>query len=368
MNPRRLTLASLLISLVVILFAVFSLKALTTEDAARATQRYDTSGHADRESLAFTRWSRDDPPIIPAGCARCHSTLGFLDFLGQDGSHPGSVEQGAPVGGVIACAACHNPSAYSLTSVHFHSGVLAEPLREEARCMACHQARQSASSVDAALQGLPEDAVSADLNVISPHYHFAASVQLGTEVHSGYQYPGQRYVGRFAHAPGAETCTDCHNPHSLQVEPRSCAPCHVSVVDGEDLDAIRMQASDYDGDGDTAEGIRDEIVTLQALLYEAIQAYARAIAGTPIVYADRSPFFFVDADGDGVADQDEISASNRYSAWTPRLLRAAYNYLFAQQDAGGYVHNARYVIQLLVDSRADLGRSVPLPEIDLLRP
>ena len=202
---------------------------------------------------------------------------------------------------------------------------------------------------------MADDAVSRALSFINPHYNFAASTQLGTVARSGYEYADREYAGYFAHAAGAETCVDCHNPHSLTVEPKKCAACHTNVVGQGDFRAIRTQRADYDGDGDTMEGIYEEIASLQALMLKAIQEYARRVVNKPIAYADRFPYFFVDTNGNSIADTGEIQFGNRYDAWTPRLLKAAYNYQFVKKDAGGYVHNPRYVIQLLHDSLMDLG-------------
>ena len=48
--------------------------------------------------------------------------------------------------------------------------------------------------------------------------------------------------------------------------------------------------------------------------------------------------------GDGKADKDEAKYPNRYKAWTPRLLRAAYNYQFVTKDPGAFAHNPTYAI------------------------
>ncbi len=47
-----------------------------------------------------------------------------------------------------------------------------------------------------------------------------------------------------------------------------------------------------------------------------------------------------------------------YNAWTPKLLKAGYNYQYSQKDPGAYVHNFRYVVQAMYDSIQDLGGSV----------
>lgn len=368
MNPRTFTLVFLLTSLAVLLLAFGLLKRSTAEGVVLATERYVTSGHADRTSRAFTNWNNNDPAVVPTGCAHCHGTSGFLDFLGADGSPPGVVDRDAPAGEVITCIACHNLAAHTLTQVAFHSGVTVKPVRAEGVCMICHQSRQSTDGIQAALSGFAEDAVDPTLSFIGPHYNFAASTQLGTRARSGFEYPGRSYAGYFAHAAGAETCTDCHNRHSLAVAPQPCAVCHVNVVRSDDFRAIRTQRADYDGDEDVTEGIASEIASLQDLLLKNIQAYARRVGGKPVVYADQFPYFFVDANDNGNADPEEINRNNRYDAWTPRLLKAAYNYQFVKKDPGGYVHNARYVIQLLQDSLADLDVQVGLPARRLPRP
>lgn len=368
MNPRTFTLVFLLGSLIVLLVAFGLLNRLITEGVVLATERYAVSSHADRESRAFTNWNNNEPPLVPTACAHCHGTPGLVDFLGADGSTPGVVEREAPAGEVITCIACHNPVAHNLKQVVFHSGAAFEPVRTEGICLICHQSRQSTYGIQAILGSLAEDVVTPDLSFINPHYSFAASTQLGAVAHSGYEYPGRSYAGYFAHAAGAETCTDCHNAHRLAVAPQPCAACHTNVVRHDDFRAIRTQRADFDGDGDTTEGIADEIASLHALLLEAIQAYARHVIHKPIVYADRFPYFFIDSNDNGIADADEIDRNNRYDAWTPRLLKAAYNYQFIKKDLGGYVHNARYAIQLLHDSLIDLSSQAGLPVRTLPRP
>ena len=80
---------------------------------------------------------------VPITCARCHSSEGFIDYLGGDGSAPGVVDKPAPTRSVIRCVTCHNPAADALSSVTFPSGVTVDGLGGEARCMTCHQGRSS---------------------------------------------------------------------------------------------------------------------------------------------------------------------------------------------------------------------------------
>ena len=327
------------------------------------------SGHADAASLSFTYWDKADPREIPADCAKCHSTLGFLDFLGVDGSEAWKVDKAAPVGTVIFCEACHNPVTARLTSVVFPSGAEVKGLGDEARCMQCHQGRASTVAVDNAIAkaGVAEDAVSADLAFINIHYYAAAATQFGTLAKGGYQYAGKSYDARFAHVEGFQTCANCHDPHSLQINVEACTLCHPGVASVEDFKKVRTEGStkDYDGDGDVKEGIYYEIEGLQAMLFRAIQAYAKEVSKTAIAYNPAAyPYFFVDANGNGQADPDESNFGNRYNAWTPRLMKAAYNYQTSLKDPGAFVHGGKYIIQLLYDSIEDLNAALSQP-VDL---
>jgi hypothetical protein len=159
-----------------------------------------TSPHADAASEAFVHWDGDDPAQVPESCAKCHSTPGYLDFLGMDGSAFGEVNAPAAIGTTVECAACHNDAIATMTSVVFPSGVELTDLGNEARCMQCHQGRASKASVDAAIEevGLTGelDTVSADLGFINIHYFAAASTQYGTQVQGGYEYEGLSYDAR----------------------------------------------------------------------------------------------------------------------------------------------------------------------------
>ena len=78
----------------------------------------------------------------------------------------------------------------------------------------------------------------------------------------------------------------------------------------------------------------------------------------PIGYAPRHPYFFHDANDDGSIGEDEAQMPNKFTAWTPRLLQAAYNYQYVQKDPGAFAHNPKYVIQFLYDNLASLGEQV----------
>ncbi len=325
------------------------------------------SGHADAEAEAFVHWDEDG--IVEADCAQCHSTPGYIDYLGGDGSEVGVVDnEEIPTGTTVTCDACHNPAAAQLQSVTFPSGLTVTTDGNAARCMVCHQGRSSTPQVNAALEevGAVADmnAVSADLRFLNIHYYPAAAALYGSEAQGGYQYEGMAYEVQNEHVEGVDTCDSCHNPHTLEIRLDVCSTCHEDVEEVEDLKDIRMNGSlvDYDGDGDDFEGIFYEIETLQELLYQAIQSYAAEVAGTPIGYnAAAYPYFFIDTDADGEISEEEGVFPNAYNAWTGNLVAAAYNYQMSLKDPGNFAHNPQYYIHLLFDSITVLNQNVSEP-------
>lgn len=328
------------------------------------TEAWLMGPHSEYHSPAFTHWNEDGE--VPTACAACHSETGMLDWLGADDTAPLSVEHPGTINTVIGCASCHVAEAEALDAVPFPSGVIIAELDASATCMVCHQGRASADAVMAVTAGLAPDTVSADLGFINVHYGVAAAIMQGAKVRGGFQYSGLSYVGRFAHVPSVGTCIACHEPHSTEVNTEGCTACHQGV---NDITAIRTRHADFDGDGSAVAGVKKEIEGLHAILNDAIQAYAREIAGTPIGYAPNSyPYFFTDGDGDGTIGVEEAIFPNRYATWTPRLLKAAYNYQVVAKDKGAWVHNPAYALQLLHDSVVSLSERIDIDTGRLVRP
>ena len=318
--------------------------------------------HSQADAEAFKHWDADGE--IPTSCAKCHSTTGFQDFLGADGSEAGSVDEAQPIGQVVTCEACHNSAAASLTEVAFPSGVTVTGLGPEARCMECHQGRESKVSVDKKLEDykatdpdkVPAPIKNADgqdvpMGFTNIHYRAAAASLYGSVVMGGYQYDGKSYDAKNQHVDEADNCVACHNTHSGEVLVEKCEGCHGEQVKGpEDLTKIRelSSAMDYNGNGNTTEGIAEEVSGLQEMLLTTIQNYAKEVGGAEIKYDGATYPYFMGADG------------KAYPNWTPRLLKAAYNYQFVAKDPGIFAHNPKYAIELLYDSIDDLNAASAL--------
>ncbi|MBS1253842.1 MAG: C-type polyheme cytochrome OmcB [Anaerolineales bacterium] len=325
------------------------------------------SGHNDTEAEAFNHWNEDDPQEVSASCAKCHSTPGYQDAIGADGSEAGVVDKPAPIGTTVQCVACHNDVTLTMDSVVMPSGIELTGLGDEARCMQCHQGRQSTVSVDEAVADLDPDTVNEELGFLNIHYFAAAATKYGTFAKGGYEYDAKSYDGNFAHVEEFDACIECHNSHTLELQLDGCTECHADLASKEDLLNVRMPGSmvDYDSDGDVEEGIYYETEGLREKLYQAIQTYASEVSGPPIVYDAHSyPYFFIDTNENGESDEDEAQYGNKYNAWTPRLLKAAYNYQVSVKDPGEFAHGGKYIIQLIYDSTEDLNAALSEP-VDL---
>jgi predicted CXXCH cytochrome family protein len=333
-------------------------------------EKWMTSAHADRTAVPFTNWNKDG--AVPVECARCHSSEGFVDYLGGDGTAAGKVDKPAPTESVITCRTCHNAKADALSEVTFPSGVTVKGLGGEARCMTCHQGRASGKDVDAAITkaaATDPDAPNPMLKFTNIHYYPAAATLYAGKANGGYQYAGEVYDARFRHVPGYDSCIGCHDPHSLKVKFDECQACHPAAKDVAGAHTIRMMSSvtrDYDGDGNLTEGIYDELDGLRKKLLGGMATYGKE-KGTPICYnGDAYPYWFIDSNGDGACSADEAKAANGFASWTPRLVRAAYNYQLSVKDPGAFAHNAKYIMELLFDSATDINRALAA-KIDLTK-
>ena len=313
----------------------------------------DDAGHFDGTSQSWRYW--DAAGSVPPSCSTCHTAAGLPFFLEHGVQIAHEPSQG------MACLTCHSNEVdfalYELESVTFPSGAeLSFGTSGDNMCAVCHQGRASGDTVNQRIGALADDTVSDRLGFVNIHYFSSAATRFGSEARGGYQYEGKDYVGFFEHDWDVMTCTQCHDAHSGRIDVvNSCSDCHSGVATIADIRDLRWFDGDFDGTGNLGIGTYYAIANLQEMLYEAIQAHARDVIGTPIGYYDGHPYFFIDIDGDGEISPEEAVRANAYDAFTPRLLRAAYNYQYAKKDTGSYAHNGQYIIQLLHDSLADLG-------------
>jgi mono/diheme cytochrome c family protein len=331
---------SIILLAIFLLFAV-ALAACSDDEAQKEAieQAWQSSAHGDAEAEAFTRWEEE----ITENCAKCHSTTGYHDFLGVDGSTPGQVDKTAATGTTVECDACHNEVSVEKVFAVMPSNIELTDLGRNADCMECHQGRASTVQVDEAIEGLPPDTVDTEISGPGVHNNPAGPTQYGAEAMGGYEYKANKYAYRYEHVIEFDTCTSCHSPHSLQVDALQCSTCHLGVATAEDFADIRTSNIDYDGDGDISEGMAGEIATMEKKLWRDIELYIAVTEGAePLVVNGRF----------------NNEAGDSYSTWTPRLVQAAFNYQYSTLSAGGYAHHPHYILQLLYDSIEDIGGSL----------
>jgi hypothetical protein len=206
----------------------------------------------------------------------------------------------------------------------------------------------------------------------NPHYLGAAAMLFGADTFVPYQYPVTKftqaatpmnnaiYAGQNLHGVSQGACTSCHNPHTLDVTvtASTCGRCHFTETGAPVATKLELEESrqfgfdgDFDGDGVVA-GLKTEIDGLAAKLFAAMQAYATQVAGLSLCYSNTAyPYFFTDTNADGTCGNTGDASYNKF---TPRLLRAAFNYKWYQAEPGAWAHNPRYMIELLWDGITDL--------------
>ena len=331
-------------------------------------------GHFDGSTEAWRHWDADGE--VSSSCAKCHSATGLQDFI-RNGE---ITETHHPANGML-CTTCHfsgPPRAAQAGPVQFPSGVYEDMGDTSNLCLHCHQGRASKYDVQKSIASS-----AGPYGFTNIHYFPSAAVLFGSEVSGGFEYGGKQYTGQkhFANHNGMfDTCIECHmgskskgqtdtpqtdwNHNVTWVDPANCVNCHGQDISQPDPGAdpakfkfsgIRPASTpDYDGDNNRMESIKDEIKGLEAALYAQMQIYGFKI-NAPIVYDSHTyPYFFNDLNGNGKVDPGENIYPNGYK-FNARMLKAAYNFQLSKKEPNGFIHNSRYVAQLLVDSIIDLG-------------
>ena len=345
---------------------------------AEKTQQWQISGHGAADEVPFRYWDGNDfsgfeDGEVPLFCTKCHTTGGFVQFAAGDrtSSHLATT--------AVDCWSCHSgfnlfrstatrwdaaEEGDPLEPVEFPSGAELTFNNNSNLCMSCHQGRASGLDVRTAE---PNDEVQNpdydSFDAINIHYYAAAAVLFGRDADAGYQYRTDpddpdtelSYAGKNLfvgfHESGDLKLTDCIGCHMnsnptgapakhtfMPQEVGDCSACHSGGPEFKDLQT-RPQSYWF------------AIDTLKSQLLQAIEDYADG-GGLPIT----SPAFY---DGhhhpywfhQGGPPEDE----NAYRDFDRNMLAAAYNYMVADKDPGGYIHNGIYIQQLLWDSIIAMG-------------
>jgi predicted CXXCH cytochrome family protein len=307
-------------------------------------------GHFNGASEAARHW--DSGEMVDATCSGCHGGQDGFRFYVKYG-----VGQVVPeTANGLECQTCHDSVVDPVTvldvpSVKFPSGVVRDEPGHDNVCETCHRGRESKATVDAQI-------ATGKYKFMNVHYLPAGATKLGSAVHVGYEYDGKTYAGPLAHTGGTQ-CTSCHDPagshHTFQIADAwggQCKSCHADA-NGDPHNIRLRHLADYDGDGNTSEPLSAEIDGLAAKLLGAMQGVA-ALCYDGNTY----PYFFKDTNGDKQCAATETVSSNGFTAFTPALMKASFNFQLSRKEPGAWAHNFDYMAQLLYDGIADLGGSV----------
>ena len=291
----------------------------------------------------------------------------------------------------VDCWACHNDfdlfvqpgdavresgrRTRTLEDIEFPSGDFASLDDNGNMCMACHQGRSSTPDVDEArldpnnIEQTPLNYPSYDF--VNIHYYAAAASLFGDDVQGAYQYFNQTYNGR-NNFPGIHTAEWAEPgrlrgvPHGRQ--PRARCPAapeqtekHTFMPAIEDCTFCHSDNGGgfQDLSGAPSRNFRD-VEQLKSDLLEAIEDYADVGGGLPnasrVFYEGHAYPYWFHCDSDATCD-NKVGANygNKYVDFDFKMLTAAYNYVMADKEPGGYIHNAAYVEQALYDSTLLMG-------------
>jgi hypothetical protein len=330
--------------------------------------RNDT-GHFDLTAEAFRHWDGDGE--VSASCARCHSAEGFLFYVewGVDTTKPTHPTDG------FNCEMCHvldasfatNPELKFVADVTFPSGVTIANDENDPDpsflCMTCHQGREAKATVDQRIADVMAGKLGSNgkpltYGFLNVHYLSAGATLYGGDAKVAYEYtekPGKTYNKKWNHynatPTGASQCVFCHlDDHSFLPQLRTdkqCEACHTEA--NGDIEKLRLVIfgggdKDWDGDGKSAEPMKEEVEGFGNRLYTAIQAYATGIGKLISYDGGRYPYWFSDT-------------GSSYTGWDPTLMKVTFNYQMWKKEYGTWAHNFRYVMQVLYDSIEDCGGS-----------
>jgi hypothetical protein len=225
-------------------------------------------------------------------------------------------------------------------------------------CLFCHQGRESGLTLFFAIKAAnpnadpyakPNDVISsAGVSFVNPHYLDGGAI-LWSQNSWEYFFNGvrQKYTtGNPSHQQ--MNCTDCHmgeanaenteGGHTWRPRIETCQKCHGPITSFTSI----LASDDYDGDGQK-KTVFEELGTINpdTGLFGQVKA---ALQSKGIYYnPDSNPYFFTATGGN-------------YRAWTPNTISAAFNLAYSYKAGNAvYVHNSKYIVQILQDSLKALG-------------
>lgn len=382
----------------------------TYKNSGAATHQQDVytqwsnSAHADRTAAAFAQFADQgghgtvfpvdmaNPASTNYLCFHCHNGIGSIDWQNNvQGTSQASVVFGAEP---VTCITCHDPhrnnypgasnnvripammTIYSGAHLKFNSNTkfldnnvsLPAPTNSSS-CIFCHQGRESGLTVfyNSGWNNTP----TANAKIVNSHYLPAGALLFGA---NGYEYSGKFYSdatdsANATHASSSANCTGCHmanatstaGGHSWVPNLATCNACHGATGQPiSDLASFRLSSdqTNYSGDSNgTTQGLAQAITSLEQQLQTALGNAGYYYNPAIYPYLFSNPGYTV-----GIT-----------AAVPPKVAKAFFNLNFVVKqvpsdaipsqigvpNTAAAAHNAKYAIQLLLDSYQDLTGGYP---------
>jgi hypothetical protein len=334
-------------------------------------------------------------------CNTCHNPqtiLGTATGYALN-SHKFASGKTPPIDGVTAiCAQCHDGARpkYNIAQLSSVLGSNSSVGADQQLTTSNAQVRAHYLSAASIIEG----------SAAAGAYQYAGNIYTAANEHGGAAkctFCHNAHTGELP--PDSAAAPATINPWEIGAK---CGGCHFDELSGApvrtllQIDDQRQFGFEGDIDGDLAiKGLKLEIDGLGAKLLVAIQAYGKNVAGTGAICTADNKWFYdngrttnvgTSTAGNGICEQAEIlsgcsvgvpdpakpgsnlqsptqaqceavttpvqgvwqGADNSYVTFTPRLLKATFNYLMYQTDPGAWAHNPRYMVEILYDTIADL--------------
>ena len=308
-----------------------------------------------RRPATGTRTSRSTRPARPATAARTASASTSSTASARSSRRPPTASSAAPA---TTSPGPTSRRSSTVPSVTFPSGVVRKEPGNDNVCETCHRGREAKATVDAADRGR------ASRRFKNVHYLPAGRGQARLGRPRRLRVRRQDLRRRRCRTSGGTQCTSCHDPvgshHTFQITDAwdgTCRACHADAERRPEEHPPHPHRSTTTATATPPSRWPPRSTAWRRATLAAMQAAAAApgLCYAPGVY----PYFFKDTE----RRQDLQRRPRRWPptpspAWTPALVKAAFNYQLSRNDPGAWAHNFDYMAELLYDSAADWGTLV----------
>lgn len=345
------------------------------------------SAHGDVNGAA---WATEDFKENTS-CIRCHTATGFKDYLTSGYTLPTVTwaTEGDHTRQVLGCDACHNSydfansvrSAGQYTAPYTDAPTLYPNIGKSNLCIACHTGRVSGDSIKNSTSSF------ASTSFKNSHYLTAGGTVFSK---SGYHYGDRNYdsnisrtgaVQNYRHDDLGVTATgDAAADAYIATNGLSSAgPCVVCHLNSKNIVGVKTSHTfspftEYAA-GDVAlnpvcvechpnRGVDSNAKvewfedSWKLRVDAALLALQYQLSAKGIYFSASYPYFFKDANADGVLSEDEAVSANGYKTWElaygagtgKATMGAAFNLNLLKHDPGAVAHNRYYTRRLIYDA------------------